>query len=191
MKTCQVLSLDLFPLKSLCWRTGILSDLQSLRGGRSQNSSPSVFYECTGDLAPTHIRMYYKSHCVSQMRLKVAFSVNRRLARASVCDDNANGKISSFLVLLRKTVGSPTCIRQIGVNSPIYRLSAVKCLSAPYAIAIIIWETFRRQTSTGYPSYLQNRRCRYFPTTLLTDDGFSAYGILSNTVRNGWLYAEQ
>ena len=55
----------------------------------------------------------------------------------------------------------------------------------------MIWETFRRQTSIGYPSYLQNRRCRYFTTTLLTDDGFSAYGILSTTVRNGWLYAEQ
>ena len=26
---------------------------------------------------------------------------------------------------------------------------------------------------------------------LLTDDGFSAYGILSTTVRIGWLYVEQ
>ena len=56
---------------------------------------------------------------------KSHIALSGRLSRASVCDDNANRKISNFRVLLRKTVGSPTCIRQIGINSPIYRLSAV------------------------------------------------------------------
>ena len=49
----------------------------------------------------------------------------RQLRVLSARVGHANGKLAALVEVLRKTVGPPHVFRQIGGNSPIYRLSAV------------------------------------------------------------------